>query len=77
MGDDAIRGEGSGNFSKRDVLRFIHQLRRVLLVKPALRLQAKVMQISDAVDNLRPKILTYRLEAARRGFDAVQINQIE
>jgi hypothetical protein len=47
------------------------------VVELALRLESKVVQIGHAVDDLRVKILARRLEAAVRGFNTMQINEIE
>jgi hypothetical protein len=77
MRDDTVRSESCGKLLQRHGLRFLDELEGVLLVDLALRVEAKMVQVSDAVDDLRIKILSRRLETARRGFNAMQIDEIE
>ena len=77
MRDDAIGGQRRRDLLQREDRGLTHQLGCVLRIELALRLEAQMMQIGDAVDDLRIKVSPRHLQTTRRGFHAVQIDKIE
>ena len=60
-----------------ELVSLLRQLRRMIGIELALRLQTKVMQVSHAINDLRVEIAACQPQATRRGFDAVQIDEVE